>query len=124
MKAERTTSSYILMIGVLSLLVVGSFVAYQVYAAVIKSQITAEQRKAIEPLSGKIEKETISELRGRRQFGAAELRQKLSFKNIILEEEDVVMEEGETETATVSGETLEGSQEATATGKVEEVNEN
>jgi len=124
MKAERTTSSYILMIGVLSLLVVGSFVAYQVYAAVVKSQITTEQRKAIKPLDGKIEEEIIGELGGRRQFGAAELRQKLSFRNIVLEEESVVIKESETETATVSGEILEGSQEATATGKVEEGNEN
>ena len=118
MKAERTTSSYVLMIGVLSLLVVGSFVAYQVYAAVVKSQITVEQREAIKPLSGRIDEEIIGELEDRRQFGAAELRQKLVFRNIVLEEED------EVETTTVSGEILEGSQEATATGKVEEGNEN
>lgn len=118
MKAERTTSSYILMIGVLGLLVVGSFVAYQVYAAMIKSQITAKQEKAIKSLDGKIEKEVVDELESRRQFGIAELRQKLDFGDIILEEED------ETETATINGEGLESSQEATTTGKVEEENEN
>ena len=117
MKTERTTSSYVLMIGVLSLLIVGSFVAYQVYAAMIKSQITAKQEKAIRSLDGKIGEEVIDELGGRRQFGITELRQKLSFGEIVLEE-------GEIETVTTGEEALESSQEATATGKVEEANEN
>jgi len=124
MKAERTTSSYILMIGVLGLLVVGSFVAYQVYAAMIKSQITTKQEKAIRSLDGKIEKVVVSELESRRQFGITELRQKLSFADAILEEENIGIEGSGTETAITSGEALESSQEATATGKVEEVNEN
>lgn len=124
MKAERTTSSYILMIGVLSLLVIGSFVAYQVYAAMIKSQITAKQEKAIRSLDGKIEEEVVDELESRRQFGITELRQKLSFGDVALEEEGIVVEEGEPERATTSGEMLESSQEATTTGKVEEENEN
>lgn len=124
MKAERTTSSYILMIGVLSLLVIGSFVAYQVYAAMIKSQITAKQEKAIRSLDGKIEEEVVNELESRRQFGITELRQKLNFGDVTLEEEGIVVEEGEPERATTSGEMLESSQEATTTGKVEEENEN
>jgi len=118
MKAERTTSSYVLMIGVLSLLIVGSFVAYQVYAAMIKSQITVKQEKAIRSLDGKIGEEVIGELESRRQFGIAELRQKLSFEEMILKEES------EVETIMTGEEVLESSQEATATGKVEEANEN
>ncbi len=120
MKAERTTSSYVLTMGVLGLLVVGSFVAYQVYAAVVKSQITTEQKKAIKPLDGKIEEEAVSNLKERRQFGAAELNQKLSFDVVVEEEIETINET----VATVSGETLESSQEASETGKVEEGNEN
>ena len=120
MKAERTTSSYVLTMGVLGLLVVGSFVAYQVYAAVIKSQITTEQKKAIKPLDGKIEEEAVSNLKKRRQFGATELNQKLSFDVVVEEEIETINET----VATVSGETLESSQEASETGKVEEGNEN
>jgi len=120
MKAERTTSSYVLTMGVLGLLVVGSFVAYQVYAAVVKSQITTEQKKAIKPLDGKIEEEAVSNLKKRRQFGAAELNQKLSFDVVVEEEIETINET----VATVSGETLESSQEASETGKVEEGNEN
>jgi len=121
MKAERTTSSYVLTMGVLGLLVVGSFVAYQVYAAVVKSQITTEQKKAIKPLDGKIEEEAVSNLKKRRQFGATELNQKLSFDVVVVEEEIETINET---VATVSGETLESSQEASETGKVEEGNEN
>ena len=120
MKAERTTSSYVLTMGVLGLLVVGSFVAYQVYAAVVKSQITTEQKKAIKPLDGKIEEEAVSNLKKRRQFGATELNQKLSFDVVVEEEIETINET----VATVSGETLESSQEASETGKVEEGNEN
>lgn len=123
MKAERTTSSYILIIGILSLLVVGSFVAYQVYAAVIKSQITAEQERAIKPLSGKIKKEVVEELRSRRHFGIAELNQKLNFGEVVEEKNEEVQglvgEESKEKTATDSGEALDSSQEATVTGKVE-----
>lgn len=121
MKVEKTTSSYILTIGVMGLLVVGSFVAYQVYAAIVKSQITTEQQKAIKPLDGKIEDEVVIDLKKRRQFGAAELNQKLNFNVVVVEEEVGTEEEV---VATVSGEALDSSQEASETGKVEEGNEN
>lgn len=129
MKAERTTSSYILIIGVLGLLLVGSLVAYQVYSAIIKSQVTSEQEKAIRPLDGSIEEEVVNELRGRRQFSLNELMKELDFSMVVVEEETEVKEEEaieesvEEEEATSSAELIESSQEASETGKVEEGNE-
>jgi len=128
-KAERTTSSYILIIGVLGLLLVGSLVAYQVYSAIIKSQVTSEQEKAIRPLDGSIEEEVVNELRGRRQFSLNELMKELDFSMVVVEEETEVKEEEaieesvEEEEATSSAELIESSQEASETGKVEEGNE-
>lgn len=138
MKAERTTSSYILIIGVLGLLLVGSLVIYQVYSAVIKSQVTSKQEKAIRPLDGSIEEEVVNELRGRRQFSLNELMKKLDFSMVVVDESEEG-EEGETssgeavagegieensgEEATSAAELIESSQEASETGKVEEGNE-
>lgn len=124
MKTERKSSSYVLMLGVLGLLVVGSFVAYQVYAAIIKSQITEEQKKAIKPLDGRIEEGVVENLRSRRWFEGGELRQRLIFE--VVGDEKIVVEvnEDKNTVATESGVNLESSQEASETGKVEEENEN
>jgi len=62
MKTTRTLSSYVLLVGVMGLSIVGGVVAYQVYSASVKNQTTAEQSTAIKPLDGVINQSTIDNL--------------------------------------------------------------
>lgn len=68
MKPKRSRSSYILLVGMMSLLVVGSWLAYQIYAALTRTQITTKQQKAIIPLDGSISITNLDNLRQRRKF--------------------------------------------------------
>lgn len=62
MKPTRKLSSYVLLVGVMGLSIAGGVVAYQIYAATIKSQTTEEQSVAIKPLDGVINKTTVDSL--------------------------------------------------------------
>lgn len=73
MKPTRTLSSYVLLVGVLGLSIVGGVVAYQIYATSIKSQTTAEQVTAIKPLDGVINQSTIDELKKRTVYTDAQM---------------------------------------------------
>ncbi len=72
MKPKRTRSSYVLLVGLMSLLVVGSWLTYQVYASLTKTQITGKQQKAINPLDGTIVTTDLDNLKGRRKFTSAD----------------------------------------------------
>lgn len=73
MKPTRTLSSYVLLVGVLGLSIVGGLVAYQIYATSIKSQTTAEQAVAIKPLDGVINQATIDSLKKRTVYTDAQM---------------------------------------------------
>jgi len=68
MKPKRARSSYILLLGMMSLLVVGAWLAYQIYAALTASQISEKQKGSIVPLDGVITQEALENLAGRRKF--------------------------------------------------------
>ena len=68
MKTKRARSSYILLLGMMSLLVVGAWLAYQIYAALTASQISEKQKGSIVPLDGVITQEALENLVGRRKF--------------------------------------------------------
>lgn len=72
MKPKRARSSYILLVGMTSLLVVGSWLAYQIYASLTGTQITAKQQVAIAPLDGVISTTDLDNLRSRRKFTPAD----------------------------------------------------
>lgn len=57
-----------MLLGMMSLLVVGAWLAYQVYAALTASQITEKQRGSIVPLDGVITQEALANLADRRKF--------------------------------------------------------
>lgn len=80
-KPKRLLSSYILIIGVMSLTIVGSFVAFTVFKGLTKSQISERQALNIAPLDGVIEKEAIDNLTSRRSFSEADFS-KLVFNSI------------------------------------------
>lgn len=68
MKPKRAGSSYLLLIGVMSLLAVGAWLSYQIYASLTKTQISDKQRTAILPLDGTIRIEVLNNLAERRKF--------------------------------------------------------
>ncbi len=73
MKPTRTLSSYVLLVGVLGLSIVGGVVAYQIYAAAIKTQTTPEQTVAIKPLDGIINQTTLDGLKKRKVYSDSEM---------------------------------------------------
>ncbi len=56
----------------MSLLVVGSWLAYQIYASLTKTQVTTKQQTAIIPLDGTISPADLDNLRQRRKFTPAD----------------------------------------------------
>ena len=77
MKPTRTISSYVLLVGVLGLSIVGGVLAYQIYSAAVKSKTTAEQITAIKPLDGTINPLTIDNLSKRTVYTEAQMEQLL-----------------------------------------------
>lgn len=61
-----------MLVGLMSLLVVGSWLTYQIYSSLTKTQITSHQQKAIIPLDGIITTTDLDNLKGRRKFTAAD----------------------------------------------------
>ena len=80
-KPKRTISSYILIVGIMTLTIVGSIVAFTVYKGLTKSQISQRQSLNITPLDGVIEKVAVENLTSRRSFTEAEFN-KLVFNSI------------------------------------------
>ena len=78
MKATRTLSSYVLLVGVMGLSIVGGVVAYQIYSASVKSQVTTQQATTIKALDGVINQTTISSLEKRVVYTDAEMTLLLS----------------------------------------------
>jgi len=78
MKATRTISSYVLLVGVMGLSIVGGVVAYQIYSASVKSQTTTQQTTAIKALDGVISQTVISNLTKRVVYTDAEMTLLLS----------------------------------------------
>lgn len=78
MKPIRTLSSYVLLVGVMGLSIVGGVVAYQIYSASVKSQATPEQKATIKPLDGTINQSTIDSLMKRTVLTDAQMELLLS----------------------------------------------
>ncbi|MBU1200051.1 hypothetical protein KJ953_00775 [Patescibacteria group bacterium] len=93
MKPKKTISMYVLMVGVMTLLVVGSLVMFQIYSALTKSQITEVQQKAIKPLDGNIKNEVVTNLVGRRWFNRLELDNPIVINSPVATETGKVEEE-------------------------------
>lgn len=72
MKPKRAKSSYLLLVGIMSLLLVGSWLTYQIYVSLTKTQITSRQQAAITPLDGSFTKVDLDNLAARRKFTAAD----------------------------------------------------
>jgi len=80
MKAKRTLSSYVLLVGVMGLSIVGGVLAYQIYSAAVKSQTTPEQKEIIKSIDGSISQAVIDNLKGRTVYSETELEQNLTVE--------------------------------------------
>lgn len=65
MKPKKTFSAYILLIGVMSLSIVGGVLAFQIFSAATKSQLSEKQVTALKPIEGTINQTTIDNLEKR-----------------------------------------------------------
>lgn len=82
MKPKRARSSYVLLVGVMSLLLVGSWLTYQIYVSLTKTQITNRQQIAITPLDGSFTPDDLTNLAARRKFTAVD------FSAIVLDTDE------------------------------------
>lgn len=65
---KKGLSYDLLVIGVISLLAVGSWVTFEVYRATVKTTLPRVLQRQIRPLKAKINPETMDNLKQRRQF--------------------------------------------------------
>jgi len=73
MKPKKTFSVYVLLIGVMGLSIVGGILAFQIFSATTKTQLTPEQAAAIKPIDGKINQTVINNLEKRTQVSEDEI---------------------------------------------------
>jgi len=104
MRQKRAISSYVLSIGVLGLLMAGSWLAYDLYGAIVKSQVTPEQEIDILPLTGNLNEDVLTNLKQRRQFSDTELQQ---INSINYEPTEAVQKQEAQPTTTQTSKTVE-----------------
>lgn len=73
MKPTRTVSSYVLLVGMMGLSIVGGILAYQIYSASTKSQTTTEQKEAIKSIDGSIDAKIIENMQKRVVFSEVQM---------------------------------------------------
>ncbi len=73
MKPRKSLSVYVLLVGILGLLIVAGFFAFQVIDEATKSQVPSEQRDMVKPIDGVIEQRVADNLRTRRTFSKEEI---------------------------------------------------
>lgn len=122
MRVKRGASSHVLLIGIMALLIAGSFLAYSAYSALTKSQVTKEQELAIRPLEGKLKAEALKDLAKRRQFSQAEMAGVVSLDYSEGEEKGEAVENQPSQPATESSILIvsEETEEASVSGSLEE----
>jgi len=73
MKPRKGLSVYVLLVGILGLLIVAGFFAFQLFDEATKSQVPAEQRELVKPLEGSINPKVIENLRQRKIISREEI---------------------------------------------------
>ncbi len=73
MKPRKTLSIYVLFVGVMGLSIVGGILAFQIFSASVKYQLTAEQKEIVKPLDGTINETVVKNLQQRRVIPESEL---------------------------------------------------
>lgn len=119
MKPRKTLSVYVLLIGVMGLSIVGGILAFQIFSASVKSQLTDSQREAVKPIDGTIAQVVVNNLQKRRVVTEAELGSILTptprpTETVIINQAEATPSAAQTattsgqvaETATQSGETV------------------
>ena len=79
MKIKRSNSSYLLIVGIIGLMIGGSWLVYSIFSATFKSQIEERQAKNILPIGGNLNTEVAFNLKTRRSFSVEELSEIVSL---------------------------------------------
>lgn len=73
MKPRKTLSIYVLLVGVMGLSIVGGILAFQIFSASVKTQLTAAQLEAVRPIDGTIDQTVVNNLQQRRVITESEI---------------------------------------------------
>lgn len=73
MRPRKTVSVYVLLVGVMGLSIVGGILAFQIFSAATKSQLTIEQKNIIRPIDGSIDEKVIENLEKRILLSESEI---------------------------------------------------
>ena len=84
MKPKRTISAYVLLAGIMGLSIVGGVLAFQIFLAVTKSQISTEQSTLTKSLDGTIDPKIMGNLKTRIKFTTAELNTVVSNASVTI----------------------------------------
>ena len=115
MNKDKFFSSNSLVIGIFTLLAVGSWVAFDVYRGLTKSTVPDVLQEQIRPLDIEFDEEVIDNLQNRRQFNDQFL---LTVESKALEEQE--QEEGAVELELIRDEDqVEEGDQATSSGTAE-----
>ena len=115
MNKDKFFSSNSLIIGIFTLLAVGSWVAFDVYRGLTKSTVPDVLQEQIRPLETEFDEENINNLRNRRQFSDQFL---LTVESRALEEQEEG--EGAVELELIRDEDqVEDADQATSSGAIE-----
>lgn len=115
MNKDRFFSSNSLVIGIFTLLAVGSWVTFDVYRGLTKSTVPDVLQEQIRPLDTEFDEEVVNNLRNRRQFSDQFL---LTVESKALEEQE--QGEGAVELELIRDEDqVEEGDQATSSGTVE-----
>ncbi len=82
-KKNQRISRSALIVGIFSLLTVGSWVGFDVYRSLVKTTIPPDVQKQIQPLDSKIDPNLMSDLKSRRSFTDSELNSVHPNTNLI-----------------------------------------
>lgn len=115
MNKDKFFSSNYLVIGIFTLLAVGSWITFDVYRGLTKSTVPDVLQEQIRPLKTGLDEETINNLQNRRQFSDQFL---LTVESRALEEQEQGEDAVELELIRDGDEINEGD-EATSSGAVE-----
>lgn len=74
MKPRKTLSVYVLLVGVLGLSIIGGVLAFQIFSAATKSQLTSAQAEIIKPIDGTIDQKIIDNLDKRTVITETEIK--------------------------------------------------
>ena len=77
MKPKKTLSAYVLLVGILTLSIVGGALVFLIVASNSKTQLPKEQTDLTKPIEGTLDKTILDNLNKRRTFSMSDLEKQI-----------------------------------------------